>query len=236
LIFALQSLPRFRSGIDFADRAPFVRTVRCRTVANTLRSDLMSECSAGKSKKASSVASRSFVRQFADKYGAKYADFTFCRVVTGLAGWGGGIRTSAFQNRNSSSPLRSPRDFEPTERRVVALRLFRGLTANIEWHPIASSSMLGCAANQQQYSPENDWLSGPTERHCCGMIEGLGPSGILPRRLFRQCGASVVTARDAAVNRTEIRSCRRKAYRYAVGAAVYRGPALGQCRWPCRLS
>jgi hypothetical protein len=53
-------------------------------------------------------------------------------VVTGLAGWGGGIRTSAFQNRNSSSPLRSPRDFEPTERRVVALRLFRGLTANIE--------------------------------------------------------------------------------------------------------
>jgi hypothetical protein len=36
LIFALQSLPRFRSGIDFADRAPFVRTVRCRTVANTL--------------------------------------------------------------------------------------------------------------------------------------------------------------------------------------------------------
>ena len=63
LIFALQSLPRFRSGIDFADRPPFVRTVRCRTVANTLRSDLMSECSAGKSKKASSVASRSFVRQ-----------------------------------------------------------------------------------------------------------------------------------------------------------------------------
>ncbi len=34
--------------------------------------------------------------------------------------------------------------------------------------------------------------------------------GILPRRLFRQCGASVVTARDAAVNRTEIRSCRRR--------------------------
>src|SRR4051812_32098888 len=167
------------------------------------------------------------------------------RQVRGLHLLPGGDRTCWLGRRDSNlrisesefvGPLRSPRDFEPTERRVVALRLFRGLTANIEWHPIASSSMLGCAANQQQYSPENDWLSGPTERHCCGMIEGLGPSGILPRRLFRQCGASVVTARDAAVNRTEIRSCRRKAYRYAVGAAVYRGPALGQCRWPCRLS
>jgi hypothetical protein len=76
-------------------------------------------------------------------------------------------------------------------------------------HPIASSSMLGCAANQQQYSPEMTGFPAPTERHCCGMIEGLGPSGILPRRLFCQCGASVVTARDAVVNRTEIRSCRR---------------------------
>jgi hypothetical protein len=36
------------------------------------------------------------------------------------------------------------------------------------------------------------------------MPEGLGRSGILPRRLDRQCGASVVTARDAIVNRTEI--------------------------------
>ena len=69
--------------------------------------------------------------------------------------------------------------------------------------------MLGCAANQQQYSPEMTGFPAPTERHCCGMIEGLGPSGILPRRLDRQCGASVVTARDAVVNRTEIRSCRR---------------------------
>ena len=43
LIFTLQSSPRFRSGIDqfeyhnklggLADRTPFVRTVRCRTVA-----------------------------------------------------------------------------------------------------------------------------------------------------------------------------------------------------------
>src|SRR6187200_116021 len=50
----------------FADRAPFVRTVRCRTVANTLSIGFdvrrWSQCSAGKSKKASS-ASRSFVRQ-----------------------------------------------------------------------------------------------------------------------------------------------------------------------------
>ena len=50
----------------FADRAPFVRTVRCRTVANTLSIGFdvrrWSQCSAGKSKKASN-ASRSFVRQ-----------------------------------------------------------------------------------------------------------------------------------------------------------------------------
>src|SRR5207244_5040394 len=50
----------------FADRAPFVLTVRCRTVANTLSIGFdvrrWSQCSAGKSKKASS-ASRSFVRQ-----------------------------------------------------------------------------------------------------------------------------------------------------------------------------
>src|SRR5260370_21786311 len=50
----------------FADRAPFVLTVRCRTVANTLSIGFdvrrWFQCSAGKSKKASS-ASRSFVRQ-----------------------------------------------------------------------------------------------------------------------------------------------------------------------------
>src|SRR4051794_19993608 len=50
----------------FADKAPFVRTVRCRTVANTLSIGFdvrrWSQCSAGKSKKASR-ASRSFVRQ-----------------------------------------------------------------------------------------------------------------------------------------------------------------------------
>ena len=74
MIFALQSLPRFRSGIDFADKAPFVRTVRCRTVANTLRSDLMSECSAGKSKKASSVAS-GFLRQASDRLVVRGAVF-----------------------------------------------------------------------------------------------------------------------------------------------------------------
>ena len=36
------------------------------------------------------------------------ADFTFCRVVTGLAGWGGRIRTSAFRIgiRQDSQPGR----------------------------------------------------------------------------------------------------------------------------------
>src|SRR5215468_3285854 len=50
----------------FAERAPFVRTVRCRTAANTLSIGFdvrrWSQCSVGKSKKASS-ASRSLVRQ-----------------------------------------------------------------------------------------------------------------------------------------------------------------------------
>src|SRR5215468_9507004 len=50
----------------FAERAPFVRTVRCRTAANTLSIGFdvrrWSQCSAGKSKKASR-ASRSLVKQ-----------------------------------------------------------------------------------------------------------------------------------------------------------------------------
>src|SRR6266705_1274263 len=37
------------------------------------------------------------------------------------------------------------------------------------------------------------------------LVEAVLPhSGILPRRLSRHCGASVVTARDAVANRTEI--------------------------------
>src|SRR5262249_19413694 len=43
------------------------------------------------------------------------------------------------------------------------------------------------------------------ERHCWGLsgaIEAL--PGSMPRRLLRQCGASVVTARGAVANRTEI--------------------------------
>jgi hypothetical protein len=58
-----------------ADRAPFVRTVRCRTVAKTLSIGFdvrrWSQCSAGKSKKASS-ASRSFVRQATAVLGAVF--------------------------------------------------------------------------------------------------------------------------------------------------------------------
>src|SRR6266851_3678056 len=62
---ALTSLNTMSLAV-FADRAPFVLTVRCRTVANTLSIGFevrrWSQCSAGKSKKASR-ASRSFVRQ-----------------------------------------------------------------------------------------------------------------------------------------------------------------------------
>ena len=36
------------------------------------------------------------------------------------------------------------------------------------------------------------------------LVERLDAPGIVPRRLSRPCGASVVTARDAVANRTEI--------------------------------
>jgi hypothetical protein len=36
--------------------------------------------------------------------------------------------------------------------------------------------MLGCAGNQQQHSPEMTGFPARTERHCCGMPEGLRPS------------------------------------------------------------
>src|SRR6267378_501982 len=62
---ALTSLNTMSLAV-LTDRAPLVRTVRWRTVANTLSIGFdvrrWSQCSAGKSKKASS-ASRSFVRQ-----------------------------------------------------------------------------------------------------------------------------------------------------------------------------
>ena len=31
----------------------------------------------------------------------------------------------------------------------------------------------------------------PTERHCCGNVEAFRPHGLLPRRLYRQCGLRV---------------------------------------------
>jgi hypothetical protein len=40
--------------------------------------------------------------------------------------------------------------------------------------------MLGCAANQQQYSPEMTGFPAPTERHCCGMVEGRGEAKVVP--------------------------------------------------------
>ena len=43
-----------------------------------------------------------------------------------------------------------------------------------------------------------------TERHCAGLKGAVGALGILPRRLDRHCGASVVTARDVVANRMEI--------------------------------
>jgi hypothetical protein len=43
-----------------------------------------------------------------------------------------------------------------------------------------------------------------TERDCAGLRSVVDALGILPRRLDRHCGASVVTARVAVVNRMEI--------------------------------
>jgi hypothetical protein len=43
-----------------------------------------------------------------------------------------------------------------------------------------------------------------TERHCAGLKSASTLLGFLPRRLDGHCGASVVTARDAVVNRMEI--------------------------------
>jgi len=40
----------------------------------------------------------------------------------------------------------------------------------------------------------------PTERHCAGLKGAVGAFGILPRRLYGHCGASVVTVRDAVTN------------------------------------
>jgi hypothetical protein len=36
--------------------------------------------------------------------------------------------------------------------------------------------MISCAGNQQQHSPEMTGFPVRTERHCCGMVEGRGPS------------------------------------------------------------
>jgi hypothetical protein len=75
--------------------------------------------------------------------------------------------------------------------------------------------VLGCAANQQEYSPEMTGFPVRTERHCCGMVEGLAPSWILPRRLNRQCGASVVTARDAVIIERRSNDVTEQTYRHA---------------------
>ena len=62
---AMTSLKTMTSAVRWL-RQPFVRTVRCRTVAKTLSIGFVvrrcCQCSAGKSKKAS-MASRSLVRQ-----------------------------------------------------------------------------------------------------------------------------------------------------------------------------
>jgi hypothetical protein len=59
-------------------------------------------------------------------------------------------------------------------------------------------SMISCAGNQQQHSPGMTGFPVRTERRClAAWLRAVGPPWILPRRLFRQCGASMVTARDA---------------------------------------
>jgi hypothetical protein len=62
--------------------------------------------------------------------------------------------------------------------------------------------MLDCAGNRQQHFCRNDWLSSANRASLLEHTWGpLALPGILPRRLDRQRGTSVVTARDAVVYR-----------------------------------
>jgi hypothetical protein len=88
--------------------------------------------------------------------------------------------------------------------------------------------MLGCAANQQQHSPEMTGFPVRTERHCCGMVEGLAPPWILPRRLNRQCGASVVTVRDAVATEGDPNDVTEQTYRHTSCVAVRSLAARGR--------
>jgi hypothetical protein len=82
------------------------------------------------------------------------------------------------------------------------------------------SFTLGCAANQQQYSPEMTGFPARTERHCCGMVEGRGPSldpappAQSPVRGFGGDGARRRRYRRRSNDVTE------QTYRHAAGAAV----------------
>jgi hypothetical protein len=55
-------------------------------------------------------------------------------------------------------------------------------------------------------------------------LRAVGLPRVLPRRLHRHCGASVVTARDAVANRTEDAD---ETHRYPAGAAFRRRAAPG---------
>src|SRR5207302_2847382 len=69
--------------------------------------------------------------------------------------------------------------------------------SRLEWAGrVRGPSMIRCAGNQQQHYPEMTSFLLPTERQCCGDDEAFGPHGILPRRLYGQCAAPVVTAQD----------------------------------------
>ena len=102
---AISSLKTISKAVC-CERAPLVRTVRCRTVANTLSIGLAvlrwSQCSAGKSKKARS-ASRSLSRQAtAFSYFAPY----FCTKVSSasVAAARSGGRVFSFWSLLNSAP------------------------------------------------------------------------------------------------------------------------------------
>src|SRR3974390_1706161 len=88
----------------FADKDPLVRTVRWRTVANTLSIGIdvrrWSQCSAGKSKKAS-MASRSLVRQAtAFSYLAAYLSANTSIAVSAAASYAGDWVTRSIRRRD----------------------------------------------------------------------------------------------------------------------------------------
>ena len=107
--------------------------------------------------------------------GAVRADFTFCRVETGLAGWGGRIRT-----RECRVPIPLKYRLDSWQLiQILSPETFRGRAANSRYG--ARGADVGrarfkiiprsAAAESSNNIRQNDWLSRRTRGLCCGMVE-----------------------------------------------------------------